>query len=125
MNVWIHYFLTSATITIIQLSSVFLPTCCGQQSMANYRVCMNTGNSRMAARDETRQDKKEIIRTKTFRLLTLKLELKKNIYIYIYLYKTNKLHGLSPRENYTYRATAACRRSDCQLLRIKGAMWSA
>jgi hypothetical protein len=32
----------------------------------------------------------------------------------------NKLHGQSPRANYTDRATAACRRSDCQLLRIKG-----
>jgi hypothetical protein len=32
-----------------------------------------------------------------------------------------KLHGLSPRANYTDRATAACRRSDCQLLRIEGA----
>jgi hypothetical protein len=31
-----------------------------------------------------------------------------------------KLHGLSPRANYTDRATAACRRSDCQLLRIEG-----
>jgi hypothetical protein len=30
-----------------------------------------------------------------------------------------KLHGLSPRANYTDRATAACRRSDCQLLRIQ------
>jgi hypothetical protein len=30
-----------------------------------------------------------------------------------------KLHGLSPRANYTDRATAACRRSDCQLLRIE------
>jgi hypothetical protein len=39
--------------------------------------------------------------------------------------KQNKLHGLSPRANYTDRATAACRRSDCQLLRIKGATWSA
>jgi hypothetical protein len=39
--------------------------------------------------------------------------------------QTNKLHGLSPRANYTDRATAACRRSDCQLLRIKGATWSA
>jgi hypothetical protein len=39
--------------------------------------------------------------------------------------KTNKLHGLSPRANYTDLATAACRRSDCQLLRIKGAKWSA
>jgi hypothetical protein len=29
-----------------------------------------------------------------------------------------KLHGLSPRANYTDRATAACQRSDCQLLRI-------
>jgi hypothetical protein len=32
-----------------------------------------------------------------------------------------ELHGLSPRANYTDRATAACRRSDCQLLRIEGA----
>jgi hypothetical protein len=37
----------------------------------------------------------------------------------------NKLHGLSPRANYTDRATAACRRSVCQLFRIKGATWSA
>jgi hypothetical protein len=36
-----------------------------------------------------------------------------------------KLHGLSPRANYTDLATAACRRSDCQLLRIEGATWSA
>jgi hypothetical protein len=42
-------------------------------------------------------------------------------------FKTNKtkLHGLNPRTNYTDRATAACRRSDCQLLWIKGATWSA
>jgi hypothetical protein len=39
--------------------------------------------------------------------------------------QTNKLHGLSPRANYTDQVTAACRRSDCQLLRIEGAMWSA
>jgi hypothetical protein len=38
---------------------------------------------------------------------------------------SNKLHGLSPRANYTDRATAASRRSGCQLLRIKGATWSA
>jgi hypothetical protein len=37
----------------------------------------------------------------------------------------NKLHGLSPRANCTDRATAACRRSDCQLLPIKSATWSA
>jgi hypothetical protein len=36
-----------------------------------------------------------------------------------------KLHGLSPRANYTDRVTAACRRSGCQLLRTKGATWSA
>jgi hypothetical protein len=36
-----------------------------------------------------------------------------------------KLHGLSPQANYTDQATAACRRSDCQLLRIEGATWSA
>jgi hypothetical protein len=39
--------------------------------------------------------------------------------------KKTKLHGLSPRANYTDRATAACRRSDCQLVRIEGATWSA
>jgi hypothetical protein len=39
--------------------------------------------------------------------------------------KKIKLHGLSPRANYTDRATAACRQSDCQLLRIEGATWSA
>jgi hypothetical protein len=36
-----------------------------------------------------------------------------------------KLHGLSPRAKYTDRATAACQRSECQLLRIEGATWSA
>jgi hypothetical protein len=41
------------------------------------------------------------------------------------LKKKTKLHGLSPRANYTHRATAACRRSDCQLLQIDGAIWSA
>jgi hypothetical protein len=35
------------------------------------------------------------------------------------------LNGLSLRANYTGRATAACRRSDCQLLRMEGATWSA
>jgi hypothetical protein len=51
---------------------------------------------------------------------------KVNIYIYIYIYKLKtKLHGLSPRANYTDRATAACRRSDCQFLRIEVATWSA
>jgi hypothetical protein len=32
----------------------------------------------------------------------------------------NKLHGLSPRANYTDRATASCRRSYCQLFADKG-----
>jgi hypothetical protein len=35
-----------------------------------------------------------------------------------------KLHGLSPRANYTDRVTAFCQGSDCQLLRIEGATWS-
>jgi hypothetical protein len=35
-----------------------------------------------------------------------------------------ELHGLSLRANYTDRVTAACRRSDCQLVRIEGATWS-
>jgi hypothetical protein len=36
-----------------------------------------------------------------------------------------KLHGLGPRANYTDLATAAYRRSNCQLLRIEGDTWSA
>jgi hypothetical protein len=39
--------------------------------------------------------------------------------------QTPSIYGLSPRANYTDRATAACRRSDCQLVRIEGATWSA
>jgi hypothetical protein len=39
--------------------------------------------------------------------------------------KKTKHLGLSPRANYTDRATAACRRIDCQLLRIECATWSA
>jgi hypothetical protein len=34
--------------------------------------------------------------------------------------KKTKLHGLSPRANYTDRATATCRRSDCQLFAPRG-----
>jgi hypothetical protein len=47
------------------------------------------------------------------------------IYSPIHLRSKKKLHGLSPLANYTDRATAACRRSRCQLLRIEGATWSA
>jgi hypothetical protein len=43
----------------------------------------------------------------------------------VYDLELTKLHGLSPRANYTDRATAASRRSDCQRLRIEGATWSA
>jgi hypothetical protein len=41
--------------------------------------------------------------------------------------KTKKLKtvALRPQANYTDRATAACRRSLCQLLRINGVTWSA
>jgi hypothetical protein len=39
----------------------------------------------------------------------------------IWLLTKKKLHGLSPRANYTDRATSACRRSDCQLVGIEGA----
>jgi hypothetical protein len=38
-----------------------------------------------------------------------------------HVYKTKtKLHGLSPRANYTDRATAASLRSDCQLFADRG-----
>jgi hypothetical protein len=40
---------------------------------------------------------------------------------YLHIISTqNKLRGLSPRANYIDRATAACQRSYCQLLRIEG-----
>jgi hypothetical protein len=38
--------------------------------------------------------------------------------------KETKLHGLSSQANYADRVTAACRRSDCQLLQIEGATFS-
>jgi hypothetical protein len=34
--------------------------------------------------------------------------------------RKTKLHGLSPRANYTDRATAACRRSHCKLFADRG-----
>jgi hypothetical protein len=45
--------------------------------------------------------------------------------IVVHNHNKTKLHGLSPRANYADRVAAACRRSDCQLLRIEGATWSA
>jgi hypothetical protein len=39
--------------------------------------------------------------------------------------KQTKLHGLSPRANYTDREAAACWQSCSQLLRIEGVVWSA
>jgi hypothetical protein len=46
------------------------------------------------------------------------------LFLYIWHEYGEKLLGLSPRANYTDRATAACRRSWCQRLRIEGATWS-
>jgi hypothetical protein len=39
--------------------------------------------------------------------------------------KKKKILGLSPQANYTDLATAACRRSWCQPLRVEGVAWSA
>jgi hypothetical protein len=61
------------------------------------------------------EDKSEASRKSTALGLEMKIGANK---------QTNKLHGLSPRVNYTDQATAACRRSDCQLLRMEGATWS-
>jgi hypothetical protein len=47
----------------------------------------------------------------------------RDIFTLVVTYRTKtktKLHGLSSRVNYTDRATAACRRSDCQLLADRG-----
>jgi hypothetical protein len=44
------------------------------------------------------------------------------VYFNAYL---KKLRGFSPQANYTDRATAAFRRSWCQLLRLEGVAWSA
>jgi hypothetical protein len=51
--------------------------------------------------------------------------LAKEFRAFIQYIQAKKLYGLSPRANYTDRVTAGCRRSDCQLLRIEGATWSA
>jgi hypothetical protein len=49
-----------------------------------------------------------------------------DVYIYWYKLKTKtKLRGLSPQANYTDRATADCRRSKCQPLRVEDVAWSA
>jgi hypothetical protein len=45
--------------------------------------------------------------------------------IYSYTGSTLNSVAFSPQANYTDRATAACRRSYCQLLRIDGVAWSA
>jgi hypothetical protein len=39
--------------------------------------------------------------------------------------KKTKLRGLNPQANYTGQATAACRWSKCQFLRVEGVSWSA
>jgi hypothetical protein len=51
---------------------------------------------------------------------TLKFLCKANELFSIKKKQENKLRGLSPRANYTDRATAACRRSYSQLFRIQG-----
>jgi hypothetical protein len=43
-----------------------------------------------------------------------------HVKIYIYINIEKKLHDLSPRANYTDRATAACRQSNCQLFADRG-----
>jgi hypothetical protein len=45
--------------------------------------------------------------------------------VYSLVNKKAKLRGRSPQENYTDRATAACRRSSFQPLRVEGVAWSA
>jgi hypothetical protein len=45
--------------------------------------------------------------------------------VYVFLIFKKKFLGLRPLANYTDQATAACRRSYYQLLRIEGATWSA
>jgi hypothetical protein len=60
--------------------------------------------------------------------------MEKNVVIKSIIYGTGclenifvkKLRGISPQTNYVYsdRATIACRRSWCQLLRIEGVAWS-
>jgi hypothetical protein len=59
------------------------------------------------------------------RVVLSSMELVSLIFNLISSEKNSKLHGLTPRSNCADRATAACGRSDCQLLRIEGATWSA
>jgi hypothetical protein len=52
--------------------------------------------------------------------LFVTLNISKTVRITEYIKTKTKLHGLSPRANYTDRATAACQRSDCQVFTDRG-----
>jgi hypothetical protein len=71
------------------------------------------------------QGKRVAVRTSKGDKYQLDMSCNKHIIGYNTELIKKKLHGLSPRANYTDRATAAYRRSDCQLVRIEGATWSA
>jgi hypothetical protein len=68
---------------------------------------------------------KDVMLTTLFRLVLDKDWLSSISALLYVIFTQKKLHGLSPRANYTDRGTAGCRRSDYQHLRIEGATWSA
>jgi hypothetical protein len=61
----------------------------------------------------------------TLQIFALELEFRTKMYNEIKLKTKLNSVAFSPQANYNDRATAACRRSYCQLLRIDGVAWSA
>jgi hypothetical protein len=83
-------------------------TCSTQQPLASWRILHGYETTKAQTWGTNRN--KQIRKEENQFMLS-----KRKHYL---LYKKKNLHGLSPRANYTDRATATCRRSDCQLLRI-------
>jgi hypothetical protein len=91
--------------------------------MAHIRIYVKIGKGfqKLLGGIRTQTRRKDIINPFSF----LDIRNLAKAHTHTHTHTKTKLHGLSPRANYTDRATAACRRSDCQLVRIEDATWSA
>jgi hypothetical protein len=114
-------------------------SCCGAPSLPRGRVCKLPVQFAVTLRSKSRRTHDHILLSRLRLLASLSrgnafallpsddrfLNTSSNPAFSRKNKKKKKFRGLSVRANYTDRATAACRQSDCQLLRIEGATWSA
>jgi hypothetical protein len=91
----------------LYLNVLFEPLACLQKSVFHSRAIVPSQEPWKSATKCSQYDAVLLIIYNTLVIMYTKLQ-------------NSKLHGLSPRANYTNRATAAYQRSDCQLLRIEG-----